>query len=75
MNVIFPLNSYIEEEVYVRQPLSFENLKFSNHDYKLQKSLYGLEQAPQAWYVCLKSFPLLKGFKMGSLDKTLCLLK
>jgi hypothetical protein len=37
--------------------------------------LYGLKQAPKAWYERLKSFLLLKGFKMASMDKTLFLLK
>jgi len=69
------LNSYIEEEVYVRQPPSFENPKFPNHVFKLHKALYGLKQAPRAWYEHLKTFLLNKGFKMGSVDKTLFLLK
>ena len=69
------LNGYIEEEVYVRQPLGFENPKFPNHVFKLHKALYGLKQAPRAWYECLKAFLLEKGFKMGSVDKTLFLLK
>ena len=69
------LNGYIEEEVYVRQPPGFESSKFPNHVFKLQKALYGLKQAPRAWYERLKSFLLSKGFKMGSVDKTLFLLK
>jgi hypothetical protein len=42
------LNKYIEEEVYVRQPPGFESSKFTNHVFKLQKALYGLQQAPRA---------------------------
>jgi hypothetical protein len=37
--------------------------------------MYGLKQAPRAWYERLKAFLLAKGFKMGSVDKTLFLLK
>ena len=44
------LNGFIEEEVYVKQPPSFENPKFPNRVYKLQKALYGLKQTPRAWY-------------------------
>jgi len=69
------LNGYIEEEVYVRQPPGFENPKFPNHVFKLHKALYGLKQAPRAWYERLKAFLLAKDFKMGSVDKTLFLLK
>ena len=68
------LNGFIEEEVYVKQPPGFENPKFPNRVYKLQKALYGLKQAPRAWYDRLKSFLVGKGFKMGSVDKTLFLL-
>jgi hypothetical protein len=69
------LNGYIEEDVYVRQPPGFENPKFPNHVFKLHKTLYGLKQASRAWYECLKAFLLDKGFRMGSIDKTLFLLK
>jgi hypothetical protein len=37
--------------------------------------LYGLKQAPRDWYERLKSLLLSKGFKIGSVDKTLFLLK
>nr|GEW42562.1 hypothetical protein [Tanacetum cinerariifolium] len=38
----------IEEEVYVCQPLGFENSQFSDKVYKVEKTLYGLHQAPRA---------------------------
>ncbi|WVZ75786.1 LOW QUALITY PROTEIN: hypothetical protein U9M48_023817 [Paspalum notatum var. saurae] len=68
------LNGFIEEEVYVRQPSSFESARFPDRVYKLRKALYGLKQAPRAWYARLKSFLLKSGFVMGSVDKTLFLL-
>ncbi|GKB92837.1 putative ribonuclease H-like domain-containing protein [Tanacetum coccineum] len=39
----------IEEEVYVCQPLGFEDPKFLDKVYKVEKALYGLHQAPKAW--------------------------
>ncbi|GJS78103.1 uncharacterized mitochondrial protein-like protein [Tanacetum coccineum] len=43
----------IEEEVYVCQPLGFEDPYFPNRVYKVEKALYGLHQAPRAWFaVC-----------------------
>ena len=69
------LNEYIEEEVYVRQPPGFENPKHPNRVYKLHKTLYGLKQAPRTWYARLKTFLLKNRFEMGSVDKTLFLLK
>ncbi|WVZ76644.1 hypothetical protein U9M48_024600 [Paspalum notatum var. saurae] len=68
------LNGFIEEEVYVRQPLGFESARFPDLVYKLRKALYGLKQAPKAWYARLKSFLLKSGFVMGLVDKTLFLL-
>ncbi|WVZ84712.1 LOW QUALITY PROTEIN: hypothetical protein U9M48_031706 [Paspalum notatum var. saurae] len=68
------LNGFIEEEIYVRQPPSFESAIFPDQVYKLRKALYGLKQAPRAWYARLKSFLLKSGFVMGSVDKTLFLL-
>jgi hypothetical protein len=35
------LNSVIQEEVYVRQPLDFDNPKYPDRVYKLSKALYG----------------------------------
>jgi hypothetical protein len=52
------LNGVIQEEVFVRQPLGFENLKYPNRVYKLSKALYGLKQVPRAWYARLKTFLL-----------------
>ncbi|GKC08976.1 ribonuclease H-like domain-containing protein [Tanacetum coccineum] len=39
----------IEEEVYVCQPLGFEDPEFPDRVYKVEKALYGLHQAPRAW--------------------------
>nr|GEW00994.1 ribonuclease H-like domain-containing protein [Tanacetum cinerariifolium] len=38
----------IEEEVYVCQPLGFEDPDYPNKVYKVVKALYGLHQAPKA---------------------------
>ncbi|KAL8104686.1 hypothetical protein AgCh_028768 [Apium graveolens] len=42
------LNGFLEEEVYVKQPPSFEHEQHSDCVYKLKKALYGLKQAPRA---------------------------
>ncbi|WVZ63059.1 hypothetical protein U9M48_012729 [Paspalum notatum var. saurae] len=74
VNIAF-LNGFIEEEVYVRQPPGFEKPKYPNRVFKLQKALYGLKQAPRAWYERLRKFLVDQGFQMGSVDKTLFLLR
>nr|GEU34045.1 hypothetical protein [Tanacetum cinerariifolium] len=44
------LDLLIEEEVYVCQPLSFEDPNFLDKVYKVEKALYGLHQATRAWF-------------------------
>ncbi|GKD32340.1 putative ribonuclease H-like domain-containing protein, partial [Tanacetum coccineum] len=59
----------IEEEVYVCQPLGFEDPDFPNRVYKVEKSLYGLYQAPRAWYETLSTYLLDNEFQKGKIDK------
>jgi hypothetical protein len=59
----------------VRQPPEFESVEFPHRVYKLRKALYGLKQAPRAWHARLWGFLFSKGFEMGKVDKTLCLLR
>ncbi|GJS12948.1 putative ribonuclease H-like domain-containing protein [Tanacetum coccineum] len=61
----------IEEEVYVCQPPGFEDPDFPNGVYKVEKALYGLHQAPRAWYETLSTYLLDNGFQRGKIDKTL----
>ncbi|KAI3758884.1 hypothetical protein L6452_06456 [Arctium lappa] len=61
----------IEEEVYVCQPPGFENPNYPDIVYKLKKALYGLHQAPRAWYDTLSSYLLENDFERGVIDKTL----
>lgn len=44
------LNGVISEEVYVAQPEGFEKKGKEKQVYRLIKALYGLRQAPRAWY-------------------------
>ncbi|GJV51539.1 putative ribonuclease H-like domain-containing protein [Tanacetum coccineum] len=55
----------IKEEVYVCQPLWFEDPKFPDRVYKVEKALYGLHQAPRAWYETLSTYFLDNGFQRG----------
>nr|GEZ68877.1 putative ribonuclease H-like domain-containing protein [Tanacetum cinerariifolium] len=61
----------IEDEVYVTQPLGFVDPEFLEKVYKVNKSLYGLHQAPRAWYETLSTYLLDNGFHRGHIDKTL----
>ncbi|GKF21468.1 putative ribonuclease H-like domain-containing protein [Tanacetum coccineum] len=61
----------IEEEVYVCQLPGFEDPNFPDRVYKVKKALYGLHQAPRAWYETLSTYLLDNGFQRGKVDKTL----
>nr|GEW44918.1 hypothetical protein [Tanacetum cinerariifolium] len=61
----------IEEEVYVYQPLRFNDPDFSDKVYKVEKALYRLHQASRAWYETLSTYLLDNGFHRGMIDKTL----
>ncbi|GJS18545.1 putative ribonuclease H-like domain-containing protein [Tanacetum coccineum] len=65
----------IEEEVYVHQPPGFVDPAHPHKVYKVVKALYGLHQAPRAWYETLSTFLLENGFKRGTIDKTLFIKK
>ncbi|GKA84697.1 putative ribonuclease H-like domain-containing protein [Tanacetum coccineum] len=65
----------IEEEVYVCQPTSFEDPQFPDKVYKIEKALYGLHQAPRAWYKTLSTYLIENGFRRGTIDKTLFIIK
>nr|GEX37745.1 hypothetical protein [Tanacetum cinerariifolium] len=39
--------------------------------YKVEKAMYGLHQAPRAWYGTLSKYLLKNGFQMGTIDQTL----
>nr|GEX30870.1 putative ribonuclease H-like domain-containing protein [Tanacetum cinerariifolium] len=65
----------IDEEVYVTQPLGFVDPKYPKKVYKVVKALYGLHQAPRAWYATLSTFLLKNGYRRGPIDKTLFIKK
>nr|GEZ42773.1 putative ribonuclease H-like domain-containing protein [Tanacetum cinerariifolium] len=52
----------LKEEVYVNQPNGFVDPYHPDKVYQLKKALYGLIQAPRAWYDELSKFLLSKGF-------------
>ncbi|GKA51202.1 copia protein [Tanacetum coccineum] len=62
------LNSFINEEVYVVQPLRFIDFAKPNYVYRLKKALYGLKQALKAWYDRLKAFLIKHDYSMGMVE-------
>lgn len=58
------LNGVILEEEYISQPDGFKKERQEHMVYRLLKALYGLRQAPQAWYAklnrCLEEFGFVR---------------
>nr|GEY69111.1 putative ribonuclease H-like domain-containing protein [Tanacetum cinerariifolium] len=61
----------IDEDVYVMQPTGFLDPEFPAKVYKVEKAMYGLHQAPRAWYGTLSKYLLTNGFQRGIIDQTL----
>nr|GEY38825.1 reverse transcriptase domain-containing protein [Tanacetum cinerariifolium] len=65
------LHGSLKEDVYVCQPKGFIDADHPSHVYKLKKALYGVKQAPRAWYDELLTFLLQNHFFKGTIDPTL----
>ena len=50
------LNREVEENFYIEKPEGFVIHGKDSHVCKLNKSLYGLNQAPQSWYDRIDSY-------------------
>ena len=50
------LHGYLEEEIYMHQPVGFEERGKEGLVCRLRKSLYGLKQAPRQWYMKFENF-------------------
>ncbi|XP_076958328.1 uncharacterized protein LOC143634025 [Bidens hawaiensis] len=65
------LNEKLSEEVFVGQPPGFVDPIHKDKVYLLDKALYGLHQAPRAWYETLSQHLLANCFVRGNVDCTL----
>ncbi|KAG9446519.1 hypothetical protein H6P81_012647 [Aristolochia fimbriata] len=62
------LHGDLEEEIYMRQPASFEVIGKESRVCKLKRSLYGLKQALRQWYLKFDRFMLDIGFARSNAD-------
>ena len=65
------LQGTLIEDVFMQQPQGFCDPWFPQHVFKLQKTIYGLLQAPHAWYTKLQNFLLSIGFIISKSDNSL----
>nr|GEV05642.1 reverse transcriptase [Tanacetum cinerariifolium] len=61
------ISKNLEEHGFIR----FEDPNFPDSVYKVKTALYGLHQAPRAWYETLSTYLLDNGFQSRKIDKTL----
>lgn len=65
------LHGELHETVYVDQPQGFTKEGSEGMVYKLRKALYGLRQAPRAWFSKIESYFIREGFKKCDMEHTL----
>lgn len=65
------LHGFVFEQIFVTQQPGFINPNYPNHVYKLWKALYGLQQAPRAWYSRFSTFLIQQGFVICQTDTSL----
>jgi hypothetical protein len=66
------LNGEIKEEVYIEQPEGFVIHNEKSHVCRLKKALYGLNQAPCAWYEKMDAVLMSLGLSKNVVDPNLC---
>jgi len=59
------------EEIYMEQPRGFIDAQFPSHICRLHKSLFGLKQAPRAWFTRFSQTLLELGFVSSTVDSSL----
>nr|GEX25158.1 uncharacterized mitochondrial protein AtMg00810-like [Tanacetum cinerariifolium] len=65
------LTTRVHKDHHVTQIIGFEDPDYPDKVSKVVKALYGLHQAPRAWYETLANYLLKNGFQRGKIDHTL----
>lgn len=65
------LKGTLHDKVFMMQPSGFVDNDKSDYVCKLEKAIYGLCQAPRAWYVELSSFLIVCSFTNATSDASL----
>ena len=69
------LNGFKFKKVFVEYQPGFIDQTLPNHVYMLNKALYGLRQAPRAWYDGLNKFLFENDFARENMDNNLFIKK
>ena len=63
------LNGDLVEDVYMSQPIGFEEVGKEHMVCKLQKSIYSLKQASRQWYLKFDEVITVNGFQENIIDQ------
>lgn len=74
VNNVF-LQGFLTESIYCQQPAGFVDDRRPDHVYLLDRSLYGLRQAPRAWFDRFAAFLRSLGFVAAWADPSLFVLR
>ncbi|KAK9062637.1 hypothetical protein SSX86_019825 [Deinandra increscens subsp. villosa] len=69
------LHGTLSEEVFMEQPPGFIDQNFPHHVCRLNKAIYGLKEAPRAWFQRLSAFLLANGFVCSRANPSLFIFK
>uniref|UniRef100_A0A2N9F8M0 Reverse transcriptase Ty1/copia-type domain-containing protein n=1 Tax=Fagus sylvatica TaxID=28930 RepID=A0A2N9F8M0_FAGSY len=69
------LHGNLSEEVFMSQPPGYKHPLYPNHICKLQRAIYGIKQAPRAWFSRLSNKLLDLGFHGSRSDSSLFIYK
>ena len=62
------LNGELEETIYMKQPVGYEDVAHADYVLLLLKNLYGLKQASRTWHQTIHPFLVELGFKAMDAD-------
>ena len=65
------LHGELDRDIYINQPQRFTNQEKPDFVCKLKKALYGLNQAPRAWYGKIAEFLVQSGYHVAPADSSL----
>ena len=64
-------NAFLQEEIYMEQPLGYVHAVHPKFVCRLKKALYGLKQAPRAWFDKIGQYLVTIGFQISKEDFSL----
>ncbi|GKV39929.1 hypothetical protein SLEP1_g47623 [Rubroshorea leprosula] len=69
------LNGFLEEEIYIEQSEGFLVHGSEDMVYKLHKALYGMKQAPRAWYSRIDAYLMQQGSDVQTMEHFMLVMK